>query len=99
MNADLFWETDRTPGGYPVMVVVDAHSHRLNDVTVSDGDTVLLHLGDERILVTDVRAVGNKRYRGRIQSFQTSMLHTFEGRTCGDEVEFNYDQAFSVTHY
>jgi hypothetical protein len=60
--------------------------------TIAEGDRVVLHLGDEQVLVSGVRSIGPNRYRGTIYGFEPSVALEFQGLKLDQEIEFDEDQ-------
>lgn len=57
--------------------------------SVEEGDSAELRIGEERILINDLRIIGDQSYRGKIQGFTPSYSIEFNGLKLGQEVEFN----------
>ena len=56
--------------------------------TVESGDNVKLKIGDESVLVKNVRIVESNGFTGTVYGFETSFCEEVEGIKLGDEIDF-----------
>src|SRR6267378_3735222 len=58
------------------------------DMTIADGDTVTLKLGDVSVIVIDIKAIGTGSYQGTIDGFEMHPGTEYKGYRIGDSVTF-----------
>jgi hypothetical protein len=86
---------DKRTGPIGIMFVAPYHPGTPFKNSVADGDSVELRIGEERILVHNLRITSDHSYRGKIQGFTPSYSVEFEGLKLGQEVEFAQDKIFA----
>jgi hypothetical protein len=64
---------------------------------VRQGRIAILDGGDQRILVRNVKALSDSRYRGTIFGFSPSFVHQYRGLTVGESILFDADDVIDVT--
>lgn len=64
---------------------------------VKDGDSVVLHLSGERVLVRDVKHFGNSRFKGVINGFEPSFALEHQGLKVEQKVQFGERNIFSCS--
>ena len=74
----------------------DAESAVEKAVAVKEGGTVVLHGGYQRILIKDVKSLGQGKLRGTIFGFSPSFTHEYEGLTIGERLLFDADDIVNV---
>ena len=65
--------------------------------TVEDGDSVVLRIGNESVLVKDVQALGKSRFKGKVYGFEPSFALEYQGLKVDDEVEFEEKHIISCS--
>src|SRR5712671_6261894 len=71
----------------PLGIIFQNSDPRL-DMTIADGDTVTLKLGDVSVIVIDTKAIGAGSYKGTIDGFEMHPGTEYEGYRIGDSVTF-----------
>lgn len=66
-------------------------------LTVENGDRVLLRLGNEAVLIKEIKRLGDARFRGTIDGFEPSLANEFQSLKVGDEVEFGEEHIISCS--
>ena len=64
-------------------------------LTIEDGDKVELRIGDELVLVEDIRKLDESRYKGVIYGFEQSLSVEINGLRLKEEIEFEEKNIFS----
>jgi len=65
--------------------------------TIMNGDSVILHIGSEQVLVQDVQILGGSQIKGRVHGFEPSFALEYQGLKIDDEVEFREANVFSCS--
>ena len=65
--------------------------------TIENGDQVVLHIGEESVLVKAVQVLGDSSYSGKVYGFEPSFSPEFEGINIEDEVNFKEKHIISCS--
>ena len=65
--------------------------------SVSAGDSVTLRIGDEHVLVRDIKPIGAGRYKGVIYGFEPSYALEYEGLELEQDLEFDESHIFGCS--
>lgn len=64
---------------------------------VENGDSVVLRIGDESVLVKDVKHQSGQVFRGVVYGFEPSYAVEFQGLKIDDSVEFDEEHIVSCS--
>jgi hypothetical protein len=64
--------------------------------SIKEGGTAIVDGGEQRILVRNVRSLGDDKFRGTILGFSPSFQHEFQGLKVGENLLFSRDEVVDV---
>jgi hypothetical protein len=82
--------------GVPVMTAGPHIPGTVQRTTIIDGDTVMLRVDREIILVQKTEIMGNGKYRGQIRGFEPSCSLGYQDHSLEDMVEFEETNVFVI---
>lgn len=65
--------------------------------TIENGDSVVLHVGNESVLVNNISILSNNKIRGTVHGFEPSCGLEFNGIKLDDEIDFSEENVISCS--
>ena len=67
--------------------------------TIEDGDSVVLHIEDESVLVNNISLLPNNNFTGKVYGFEPSFSLEFNGIKIDDVINFNEEHIISCSSH
>ena len=64
-------------------------------LSIEDGDDVVIKIGEERVLVRDIRSTASGQYCGTVYGFEPSCVTEYKGVALGQQVAFEEKHVFT----
>lgn len=85
--------SERTQGHGIIFVGDHLPGQPIKD-SITEGDSVMLKIDEERVLVRNIESIAHGKYRGTIYGFEPSFAVEYEGFSIGQQIEFSEKHIF-----